>query len=317
MKAFVYNRVKGGMSMKLVSILFQQITIMFIFMFIGVLLFKTKKLSMEGSKALGNILIYAVMPAVVIKAFLNEMTTERLKGLGIAFGFSLAALLLAMIVSQFFFKKRPIENFGASFSNAGFIGIPLVSALYGDEAVFYVSAFVALLNLLQWTYGVFVITKNKKAISLKKIFTNPILISLAVGLILFVCRIQMPMIVSSSIQGIASLNAPLAMFSLGTYLAQVSWKEIVTNRYAYLSSIVRLLVIPLLTLGILFFVPNTYQTMKMAILIVASTPIGSNVAIFAQIHNQDYKQAVRIVCLSTLCSILTLPMIMMLADIIW
>lgn len=303
--------------MKLVSVLFQQIMIMYIFMFMGVILFKTKKLSLEGSKALGNILIYAVMPAVVIKAFLNEMTIERLKGLGIAFGFSLAALLLAMIVSWFFFKKRPIENFGASFSNAGFIGIPLVSALYGDEAVFYVSAFVALLNLLQWTYGVFVITQNKKAVSSKKILTNPILISLVAGLILFVCQIQVPVIVLSSIQGIAGLNAPLAMFSLGTYLAQVSWKEIIINRYAYLSSIVRLLVIPLLTLGILSFVPSAYSTMKMAILIVASTPIGSNVAIFAQIHNQDYKQAVRIVCLSTLCSIVTMPMIMMLAEIIW
>ena len=291
--------------------------IMYIFMFIGVILFKTKKLSLEGSKALGNILIYAVMPAVVIKAFLNEMTMERLKGLGIAFVFSFAVLLLAMVVSQFFFKKRPIENFGASFSNAGFIGIPLVSALYGDEAVFYVSAFVALLNLLQWTYGVFVITKNKKAISLKKILTNPILISLAAGLILFVCQIQVPVIIISSIQGIASLNAPLAMFSLGTYLAQVSWKEIFTNRYAYLGSVIRLLVVPLLTLGILSFVPSVYSTMKMAILIVASTPIGSNAAIFAQIHNQDYKQAVRIVCLSTLYSILTMPMIMMLAERVW
>ena len=255
--------------MKLVSILFQQIMIMYIFMFIGVILFKTKKLSLEGSKALGNILIYAVMPAVVIKAFLNEMTAERLKGLGIAFVLSFAVLLLAMVVSLFLFKKRPIENFGASFSNAGFIGIPLVSALYGDEAVFYVSAFVALLNLLQWTYGVCVITKNKKAISLKKILTNPILISLVVGLILFVCQIQVPAIIISSIQGIASLNAPLAMFSLGTYLAQVSWKEIFTNRYAYLSSVIRLLVVPLLTLGILSFVPSVYSTMKMAILIAA------------------------------------------------
>lgn len=317
MKAFVYNGLKGGVNMKLVSILFQQIMIMYIFMFIGVILFKTKKLSLEGSKALGNILIYAVMPAVVIKAFLNEMTAERLKGLGIAFVLSFAVLLLAMVVSLFLFKKRPIENFGASFSNAGFIGIPLVSALYGDEAVFYVSAFVALLNLLQWTYGVCVITKNKKAISLKKILTNPILISLVVGLILFVCQIQVPAIIISSIQGIASLNAPLAMFSLGTYLAQVSWKEIFTNRYAYLSSVIRLLVVPLLTLGILSFVPSVYSTMKMAILIAASTPIGSNVAIFAQIHNQDYKQAVRIICLSTLCSILTMPMIMMLAERVW
>lgn len=303
--------------MKIILILLQQISMMSIFMFIGIVLFKTNKLTLDGSKSLGNILIYVIMPAVVMKAYFNEMTLERLKGLGVAFLLSVATLGLAMLISRFIFKRKPIENFGASFSNAGFIGIPLVSAIYGDEAVFYVSSFVALLNLLQWTYGVFVMTKDKKTISIKKIVTNPILISLILGLLIFICQIQVPYVINNSIRSIASLNAPIAMFSLGTYLAQVSWKEIFTNKNAYVSSFVRLILIPLATICLLSFVPSEYLMMKTAILIVASTPIGSNVAIFAQIHNQDYKQAVREVCLSTLCSILTLPLILMLANAIW
>lgn len=303
--------------MEIMNVLLVQIMMMFIFMFIGMALFKTNKLTLEGSKALGNILIYVIMPAVVIKAYLVEMTQERLLQLGIAFGLSLITLILSMVIAHVFFKRRPIENFGVAFSNAGFIGIPLVSAIYGDEAVFYVSSFVALLNLFQWTYGVFVITEDKKTISLKKMLTNPILISLVIGLILFMCPFNMPEIVNKSIGSIAALNAPIAMFSLGTYLAQVSFKEIFTDRIAYRSCAIRLLLIPLLTLGLLSLVPSEYLIMKTAILIVAATPIGSNVAIFAQIHGKDYKRAVKDVCLTTLCSIITLPLIITVTTLFW
>jgi len=244
--------------MEIITVLLQQIAVMFIFMFIGLILFKSGKLTLEGSKSLGNILIYVIMPAVVIKAYLAELTMERLQGLGICFVLSFLALLLAMIVSKLCFKKAPIENFGASFSNAGFIGIPLVSAIYGDEAVFYVSSFVALLNFLQWTYGVFVITEDKSKISFKKILTNPILISLAAGLLIFILQIPVGAVIKNSITSIAQLNAPVAMFSLGTYLAQVSLKEIFTSKLAYLSSMVRLVVIPILTMLLLSLVPAQY-----------------------------------------------------------
>lgn len=151
----------------------------------------------------------------------------------------------------------------------------------------------------------------------KKILTNPILISLVIGILIFTLQIPVGEVIKNSISSIASLNAPIAMFSLGTYLAQVSLKEIFTSRLAYLSSFVRLILIPILTMILLSFVPEQYEMMKFATLIVASTPIGSNVAIFAQIHNKDYKGAVKDVCLSTLCSLITLPLIIMLANLCW
>lgn len=303
--------------MEFMSVLVQQVIIMFLLMLIGCILFRTKKLTAEGSKSLGNLLVYVIMPGVVINAYMTEFSMERLKGLALAFVFSAIALGLAMVISAIFFKRHPIENFGTAFSNAGFMGIPIVQAVLGSEAVFYVSAFVALLNLLQWTYGVFVITKDKRQVSVRKIITNPILISMIIGICLFLIPVEIPHVISETVSLVAGMNAPVAMISLGTYLAQITAAQLVRDKAAWLSTLVRLLVIPLVTLGVLTFIPESYASLKMAILIVAATPVGSNVAIFAQIHNKDYTQAVKSVCLSTLCSLVSIPLILACAGWLW
>lgn len=303
--------------MELMGTLLRQIVIMFALMFLGAGLFKAGKISREGTKSIGNILVCVVMPAVVIKAFMREFSPERLKGLLIAFLVSLAALVLSMAVAALCFKKHPIEVFGTSFSNAGFLGIPIIAAVFGDEAVFYASSFVALLNILQWTYGVFIITGDKKQISPKRILCNPVTLGLVVGLILFLIPVELPSLVTGTVKYLADLNAPLAMFSIGTYLAQLKVKEIFNDKTAYLSTLVRLVVIPLLTVGLLSLVPASLMSIRLAVLVVAAAPVGSNVAIFAQLHNKNYTQAVKSICLSTLCCIVTIPLIVGLAQFLW
>lgn len=303
--------------MEIIQILISQILLMFILMFVGVYLCKTNKLTLEGSKTLGNILLYVVIPLVVIKAYITEVTPEKMMGLVVSLGVSFICLILAMLVSHLFFKKDVVESFGVSFSNAGFIGIPIVSSLFGDEAVFYVSSFVAFVNIFQWTYGVYIFSKDKSYIQPKKILTNPIIISFVAGIILFLLQIKVPKILQTTISTITAMNSPLAMFSLGTYLAQVSFKQLFTNKLAYKASFVRLMIIPLLTLAILSVIPNDFSLLKQTILIVASTPIGSNVAIFAQLYHQEYTQAVIDVCLTTLLSVITLPMVLFISSLIW
>lgn len=295
--------------MEIMGVLVTQVIVMFLLMLVGVWLFRSKKLSVQGSKDLGNVLVHIIMPCVVLNAYMTEFSMERLRGLGIAFGLSILALGLSMVISALLFHKHPLENFGTAFSNAGFMGIPIVSAVFGSEAVFYVSAFVALLNFLQWTYGVFVITGDRRQISPKKILLNPILVSLILGLVAFMLPVKIPEIFTKTVSLIAGMNAPVAMISLGTYLAQTSIRQMVTDKTAWLSTFVRLLVIPAATALLLFLVPEQYQEMKMAVLIVAATPVGSNVAIFAQIHNKNYTQAVKSVCLSSILSVGTIPLV--------
>jgi len=303
--------------MDIVLLLFRQNIIMILYMLIGVFLYKKNLVTEKGSGEFGKLLVYIVMPAVILKAYIVEFSTDILLGLGISMLAAAVCLLLSILVSRIVFKNDPIEHFGCAFSNAGFIGIPLVQAVLGTEAVFYVSSFVAFLNILQWTYGVYIMTGDKTTISAKKIATNPVVLAFVVGIILFFLPIQLPEIFTTVIGSVAGMNAPLAMIILGIYLAQLPLREILKGKQVYLATLVRLIVIPLITFGVLSLLPMEFRIIKLTALIAAAAPVGSNVAIFAQMNNKDYTQAVKDVCLSTLLCIITLPLIVGLANILW
>lgn len=303
--------------MDFIILLLKQNILMFLYLLIGYFLFRKKLIGISGSADIGRMLLHIVMPAAILKAYMTSYTPERLIGLVLSFLAALLALLLAIFISRIFFKKeQAIERFGAAFSNAGFIGIPLVQMTLGEEAVFYISSFVALLNILQWTYGVFILTGDRNTFSFQKLRTNPVILSFLGGLLLFFLPVRLPDLLTGMIGSLAAMNGPLAMIVLGTYLAQVSPGSLFKERLAYRSSFVRLILIPVLTISLLGFFPAEYHTLKLAVLIAASAPIGSNVAIFAQLYGQDYTRAVKEVCLSTLLCMITLPLITGLADYI-
>ena len=144
------------------SILINQVASMFLLAAVGFIAFHAKKISNEGSKTIGNLLIYVSLPAVIIKGFLLDRTAERVTGLLISMIMAIAVLGLCILVSRLCFKGDGIAAFGAAFSNPGFFGVPLITAVLGDGAVFYVAPFIAFLNLLQWSYGVSLITGTRR-----------------------------------------------------------------------------------------------------------------------------------------------------------
>ena len=281
------------------QILLTQTFIMFILMILGLILSKTGLLTEHGSKDMANILLYAVIPCVIIRSYITDFTMEKLYGLLMSAVLSVAAFAVAIAVSYIIYgMRKPIDNFGTAFCNAGFIGIPLVTAVFGNEAAFYVASFASILNLLQWTYGIVIITRRKDMINIKKVFVNPVTISLVIGLFLF----------------ITGLNTPAAMIVLGYYLSCVRIRDLLLNPSLYLASFVRLIIIPLLTLLVLYIIPAGHGQIGMITLIAAATPVGTSTAIFAQKFGQDYERAVCMVCLSTLFSIITMPVVMYLAQ---
>lgn len=303
--------------MELAWILFRQNIIMMIYMAIGFFLYKKKLVTKAGSGEMGKLLVYIVMPVIIIKAYMVEFSTQILVGLGISMAAAAVCLLLSILVSRVAFGKYPIEHFGCAFSNAGFIGIPLTQAALGDEAVFYVSSFVAFLNILQWTYGVYVMTEDKETISAKKIITNPVVLGFIIGILLFFLPVELPGILTTVIGAVSGMNAPLAMIILGIYLAQMPFKEMFQGKQVYLCVALRLLIIPLLSMAVLSLIPSEYNIIKLTVLIAAAAPVGSNVAIFAQMNGKDYTQAVKDICLSTVLCIITLPVIVGLANALW
>ncbi|MDE7331654.1 MAG: AEC family transporter [Lachnospiraceae bacterium] len=304
--------------MDIAVLLFRQNAVMFVYLLIGYFLYRRHLITAQGSGDIGKMLLYIIMPAAIVRSYMKAYSAEMLAGFAVSFLAALGALALAVAVSSLVFhKKSAIRQFGAAFSNAGFIGIPLVQMTLGEEAVFYVASFVAVLNILQWTFGVLIMTKDRSTVSLKKIVSNPIVISLLIGLLLFFFPIQIPEMAEGIIGTLASMNGPLAMIVLGVYLAQISFRELFTDRLAYLCTAVRLIVIPIITMIGLLLVPETYETIRLAILLAAAAPVGANVAIFAQLYHKEYTDAVKDVCLSTVFSIMTMPLVIGLANAVW
>ena len=301
----------------MVLTLAKQVVIMFILSGVGYLMFRTKKISAEGSKSIGNILIYLSLPCVIIRGFQVKRTPETLQGLGLSALLAAVILAVCILIPRIIYKKDPIAAFAAGFSNPGFFGVPLIVSSLADGAVFYVAAYIAFLNLLQWTYGVAIMTGEKKGLSFKKVITAPFMISIIIGLFFFLTGLKLPAMVDSVVSSIAALNTPLAMFTVGIYLAQTDILAMIKRYKLYGISVVRLLLIPLVGLLLLSLVPASQIDMKLAILIAAACPVGSNVAVYAQLHNKDYGYAVETVVISTLFSVLTIPGIVWLAQQIW
>lgn len=301
--------------MEIVVLLLRQNLVMLVYMMIGYFLYKKKLVSAGGSADIGRILLYIIMPAAILKSYLADFSRERLEGLFVSFLAALLSLLLSIAAARIAFsKEQGIERFGAAFSNAGFIGIPLVQMTLGEEAVFYVSSYVALLNILQWTYGLVTITGDRSLISVKRLRTNPIILSFLAGIALFLLPVSLPETAENVVGTIAAMNGPLAMIVLGVYLGQVPLRSLFSGRVVYRCALMRLIVIPVLTMALLFVFPEKYHMLKLTILIAASAPVGSNVSIFAQLYGQDYMQSVKEVTFSTLLCIITLPLILGIAD---
>lgn len=291
-------------------IILNRIALMLAYMIPGYVLYKKCIIADEGAKDIGKLLIYVILPCAIVNSYNMEYSRERAAGLLLSFLAAAAALALSVISSRVFFgKNRPIEGFGAAFSNAGFMGIPLIASVIGQEAVYYAAAFVAVLNILQWTYGVYLITGDKSAVSVRKILFNPVIISFFIGVILFFLPVKLPVFISEILGTLSQMNAPIAMLTVGFYLAQVSFKELFTDRHGYGVCAVRLLIIPLLTAILLAILPVGDDTLKLTVLILAAAPVGSNVAVYAQIHGGDHKKAVRSVVLSTLMCVVTMPLV--------
>lgn len=289
--------------------LVNQTVIMFILAGIGYIMFRCGKVTLEGSKTIGNLLIYLVLPCVIINGFLVERTREHLIGLGLSAVLAFVILMISVLVSNFFFKKDPIAAFGGAFSNPGFFGVPLIIASLSDGAVFYIAAFIGFLNLLQWSYGVSIMTGEKGRISAKSLVTAPFFIAIVIGFILFLTQCPLPSLMTKTLSYLTGLNMPLSMFTVGVYLAQTDLLAMFQRKSVYLVCLVRLIIIPLIALAILYFVPDTYLEMKLAILIASGCPVGSNIAVYAQLHDRDYPYAVQTVVVSTLFSIITIPVI--------
>lgn len=304
--------------MEIVTILIKQVFIMFVLMAIGFVAYRKQILSNQGTKDIGKLLLNVAIPMIVISNFCVEKSAEKTAELFESALLSFLCMALSVAFAYLVYhKKDRIAEFSAAFSNAGFIGIPLVQAIFGSGAVFYISVMIVLINVLQWTYGVYTITDDKSVMDFKKIMKNPLILSVGIGIVIYFLNIRLPKIAMDIISSISSINTPLAMIVSGVYLAQSDLLNAMRKKDAWLLSLSRLIVIPLIVMLVFRFLPFGSTAMKLSILLAGACPVGSNVAVFAQQYDKDYRKGVEYVCVSTLLSILALPLVIFVANLLF
>lgn len=202
--------------MESVLLIVHQIIIMFALMILGFILKKRGFIQEPSVHDLTNILLYIVMPTVLLSAYCEPFSQEKAFQLFLCFIISIAIHLFFIFLARIIYPKDGIRQNALILPNSGYMGIPLVTSVFENEAVFYLSAFMAVNNLVQWTYGSYTFDKNTK-LSLKKFIASPIIIALCGGILLFLMNIQLPDVIISLMDQISNLNTPLAMILLGDF----------------------------------------------------------------------------------------------------
>ena len=297
---------------------FVQVLILFIFMGFGFVGEKKKLISGEGSKVISDIILYFVTPCLIINSLNIKFDSDKLSGLLIClvafFVIQIASVLLVCLL----FKKDHISTrvlrFAVVFSNVGYMGLPLQKAVLGDEGVFYGSVCVAAFNVFVWTYGIICMSGDQKQMSVKKLILNPGIIAVTIGIVLFLFSLKLPSPISSAIGSMASLNTPLAMMVIGFNLARSNLLSALKDKRVYLVSFLRLVLIPLVSLFVLWAL-GLRGTLLVSVIIATSAPVAAATTVFSVKYGADTELSVKLVAFTTLLSIFTMSAIVALAQL--
>ena len=329
--------------MNIVLPLIIQVVILFIMMVPGFLM-KKCRLAGEGfGKGLSNLVLYIAQPALILYSYLDCVPSRTLwlNALWV-FLLSILAHLLFAGVSLSLFKRaedgrRRMLRFATVFSNAAFMGIPLIDVLLGAEATIYASIYNITFNLFLWSLGVYFCTakrdedgdgvpdgedKPRYKISPIRILLHPVTIASILGVILLAAGggSLLPALITDSLLMLKGLVAPLSMVVIGLRLADVSFRGAFRDRYLYLFLTLRHLALPLAVLLLLWLLSviglGLSEVVTTVILLLAATPAATSATMFAEKYDCDAVYTSRTVILSTVLSIGTMPLVVLLASFI-
>lgn len=294
---------------------FTQVFILFILILVGYIATKKNLIDSSLTKKLSKLIMNIFLPCMIINSMQLEYSPTVLKKVLLLILISLLIYAISFLIAIIFKAISRSKNdigvyqFAILFSNVGFMGYPIVEAILGKDAIFYAAIFNIPFNLLIMTLGVFVICKenNNYSFSFKSLI-NPVIISIFIGLSLFILNIKLPYIINRPIELLGNITTPLSMIVIGSMLCLSSISECVKNKKLYIVSFIRLILMPILIYFILKGI--VYDKLLFSIpIVIVSMPVASNTAILSSEYNANDKLASQLVFMSTLFSIVTIPII--------
>ena len=286
---------------------------LFLLTAVGFVLAKLRIMTKPTLGEMSKVLMCVVCPAVMIDILAAETRNwGTVRVMLIAGAALVGTYVLNMVLIQLGFRKKSSEQrgvlrFASIYGNTGFMGIPLIQAVLGDSAMLVAATSLVVFNISSWTHGAILIGGKERA-SVKKALVNPGVIGFAIALAVFAGGVRLPSPVISAVDFVASLNTPLAMIIIGGQMASVDLKSIIKDGGLYVSALLKLLVMPLITLMVLLPL-GLEPIIVVAVTILAGCPTAGATSIMSEMMGKDSSLAARLVTLSTIFCVITLPLV--------
>ena len=288
--------------------------------------FLTRKgLFTEGFyKALGTLLLRWSLPALILVSMQRDFSAENLTGslvlLGISWAIYGVTILVALLWGYWWKgdgELRGIYQFSLIFSNVGFMGFPIMEALWGRDILFWVAVYNIPFHLLVFSLGVYLVSRGKESRKFHpREFLNPGIISTCIGFTAFLFSYKLPAPVFHTLSMLGGLTTPLSMILIGSLLARSSVRKTLGTPVLWGLASLRLLILPLGVLAVLRLFPLPVEVLKVAVMVTAM-PAAANLTLLAAEYSSRPEAAGQTVFVSTLGSLLTLPMVVFIGDLVW
>lgn len=287
-------------------------SILLLLLCIGVIARKRNIITYDGRKSLSALVINVILPFNIINSFRIELSANILKQCAVVLAVAIVTQIFYILISKVLYtkfpdNKKPVLEYATICSNAGFMGNPIVEAIYGSQGLLYASIALIPLRVAMWSAGLSLFTKTDKKSVVKKLLTHPCIIAVYIGFALMITQVNLPTFIGDTIKIVSNCNTAISMIVIGAILAEIDVKQLIEKSLLYYSAW-RLVLIPL----IVFLALKCLKLDTMAIgvtVLLAAMPAGSTTVMLADTYGADSKYASSCVFVSTILSMLTLPII--------
>ncbi len=261
-----------------------------------------------------DLILKITLPCMIFNSFNRPLTPEILKKTALVFVVASCIAVLSFLGGKLLYNRYPHERksilqYCTLVNNSGFLGMPMVSSVYGDSGLLYASIFIIPNRIMMWTAGLSLFTVSDFKSKCKNILLNPCIITVFLGLARRILNIPLPSFLDSAIGNIGSVTSPLSMMVIGTMLVGVSWKALLEPSIFYLAA-VRLIFLPIIALVIMRAL-NFDPMLTGVSLILTGMPAGSTSALLAAKYGADEDYASRCIITTTVLSLVTIPVLML------
>ncbi len=300
-----------------VSIVVSQMVQMFLMMSLGYFLRKIGLMEQGFTAKLTTFLLNVAMPCLILHSVIGQAVERNLAEAGLVFAVATGMYLLLPLLSLLIVKllrlpkqQQGVYAFMMTFSNVGFMGFPLINAVYGSAAVFYTAIINILFTISSYTIGLLMLhcgQETKTKINPKLLLTPGVVLSV-LAIALYLADLSFPAEIIQVTETVGNMTTPSAMLCMGSTLASMQLKEVMRDWRVYLFSAIKQIVLPLLLLPLLRTVlPSDY--LRGIVYLLLLTPVANSAVLFATEYGFDEKLAAKGVFISTVLSVGTIPLL--------